>query len=201
RLEAPERLQVERVVEDDGAVRLLALDRTRGDELGAEPGEALDVVELDRRVARGALGDAGADEVHELARDRRLGEPVERLADEQLVDLVRPFREDDLEQHEHQARQLDVVDDARPSDLAALRAVPALRRHVVDELPLVERAEPCHAESFLSWNQNHPRGASVSRYGSFPIRGNPERPSISSGTYSSNSERSSSTACAERARL
>ena len=32
-----------------------------------------------------------------------------------------------------------------------------------------------------SWNQKNPRGASVSRYGSSPMRGKRERPKISTG--------------------
>src|SRR5206468_419858 len=86
----------------------------------------------------------------------------------------------------------------RVCDVAGLRAEPALAGDEVDQALLVHR----HPSSpFLSWNQKNPRGPSVRRYGSSPIGGNAVWPNISTGTCPSQRERSSWTACAERARL
>src|SRR4029077_19176184 len=141
------------------------------------------------------------DQVDELARDRGLRQTLERCPGDQLVDLVRPLGEDDLDQSQSQTGQLHLVDDACPGDVTPLEPVPALVSDVLDQLVLGQLAQLGQETSFLSRNQNQPRGASVSRYGHSPIGGNCVRPSISSGTEPQNSERSSSTACAERARL
>ncbi len=130
----------------------------------------------------GALRLAGPDQVDELPRDRGLRQAIQRLPGDQLVDVVRPLREDDLDQRERQAGQLHLVDDACSGDLAPLRPVPALVGDVLDQPVLGQPAQPGHETSFLSRNQNQPRGASVSRYGHSPIGGNFVRPSISSGT-------------------
>src|SRR4029450_13024916 len=102
------------------------------------------------------------------------------------------------------------VHDVGVGDLLRLRAVPAApadefaQRRVVDELDLA-RCDPVgdhsDASGFVSWNQKNPRGARVSRYGSEPTCGNGVRPNISVGPHPSYHERSSSTACADRARL
>jgi hypothetical protein len=93
--------------------------------------------------------------VHELARVTRIGERVELgAAREQLVRLVRPGVEADLDELDVQLRlalvQRDAVENTSVRDLARLRREPAARRDEVDQL--------C-----LSWNQKNPLGARVSR--------------------------------------
>ena len=182
RLEAAEGLQEEVVAEDDRAVRLLGVVQARLDQLGAEAGEPLDVLEDDGPVAAGPLRLAGPDQADELARGRGLRQTLERLTGDQLVDLMCPLREDDLDQSQGQTGQLHLVDDACPGDLAPLGRVPALVGDVLDQLVLGQLGQLDHETTFLSRNQNQPRGASVSRYGHSPIGGNCVRPSISSGT-------------------
>src|SRR5207248_7685161 len=89
------------------------------------------------------------------------------------------------------------VEHLRVRDHARLRSVPALPGDVVDQGLFVEG----HALVSLNWNQKNPLGARVSRYGSSPTGGKLVRPNISSGTIPAKAERSSWTACAERATL
>ena len=161
-------------------------------QLGPERREALDGAELEDALAA-ADHRARAHHVHELARVARVGERVELLAArEQLVRLVRSGVEADLDELDVQLRlalvQRGAIEHARVHDLARLRREPAPRGDELDQ-------------SFLSWNQKKPLGARVSRYGSSPILGKRVRPNISSGTRPANRDRSSSTACAERATL
>jgi hypothetical protein len=93
--------------------------------------------------------------VHELAHVARVGERVElTAAREQLVRLVRPGVEADLDQLDAQLRlplvECGALDEAGVRDLARLGREPPLRGDEVDQL--------C-----LSWNQKNPLGASVSR--------------------------------------
>ena len=115
--------RIERVVEDDRAVRLLGADRPRGRELRAQAGEALDVVELDRRVARRPLRLAGADQVHELAARRRARlqavEPPRRRAAGRPRASLRGRRS--RAAPSVRPGQLDAVDDPAARDLPALR--------------------------------------------------------------------------------
>ena len=136
-----------------------------------------------------------------------------RQAEEQLVEVVRPLVEADLRDRDHEQRRLGPherrVDDVRVRDLLRLRAVPAaplderLQLLVRDELDLAGGdavGDHSRSSGCISWNQKNPRGASVSRYGRLDLR-NAVRPNISVGTQPSYHERSSSTACADRARL
>ena len=83
--------------------------------------------------SRVQLRGAGADPLDELARDPRLGQAVEPVAGDELVGVVRPLGEADLDERDHRAGQLRAVDDGRMRDLAPLRAVPPLRGDVLDE--------------------------------------------------------------------
>src|SRR3954470_14109465 len=125
------------------------------------------------------------------------------LAVQQLVDVVRAGLVAHLDELERERRlrrtELHRIEHLRVRDGARLGAIPALLRDVLDHRMLVEVHEASSAGR--SWNQKNPRGASVSRYGNSPIRGKRVRPNISSGTKPSQRERSSSTACAERATL
>ena len=185
RLEPAVELQHETLVEDDRRVRLLDSHRPRVAELRLR--DAVDGAELEQRLlAPERL--AGADEAHELPGElgivhRVVGDPVAGLGDRlapllglrpeperHLVDLVRPGREADLDEREHErGRGLASrgrLEHARPRHLARLRAEPAPARHVRDEALLVdllnEPNELAHSAP-LSWNQKYPRGARVSR--------------------------------------
>src|SRR5205085_822991 len=168
-----------------------------------------------------------ADQRHELARELRVDERVvgrpavevghDRLvpallgrpqAERHLVDLVRPGAEAHLHEGEDEERRarprLRRLEHSGMRDLARLRAEPALLPNEVEQPPLVDFRHPPldldHSGS-LSWNQKYPRGASVRRYGSSPIAGKRELPKSSTGIRPRNADRSSSTACAERATL
>ena len=73
-LEPAEHLEDQLVVEDDRRVRLLGADRAAPSlHLAAEAGEALERPELDDALPPCSVS-AAADRVHELARERRVGE-------------------------------------------------------------------------------------------------------------------------------
>ena len=77
-LEAAEDLEDQRVVEDDGAVRLLGGDEPHRAELAAQSGEVLGRTELGHAL-RALQRQAGAHRADDLARDPGvLGKPVER---------------------------------------------------------------------------------------------------------------------------
>ena len=151
-----------------------------------------------------------ADQVDELARPSR-----ERVA---LRPSSRPRPRDAAGRSRASPsgkRDLDERDGVRPrqlarwsttpraGDLARLGAVPALAGDVLDQLVLGERRRSrVTSRPSCSRNQKKPRGASVSRYGSSPIGGN-ARPAehLLRHVARRTRDRSSSTACAERARL
>ena len=153
-LEPAEDLEDQLVVEDDRRVRLLGRDHARRRQLGAETGEALERAKLEHPFPRLHVR-AGTDHVHELAHVARVDERVELLsAREQLVRVVRAGVEADLDDLDGELGlalvQRRSVQHARVCHLARLRREPAPRRDEVDQ-------------SFFSWNQKNPLGASVSR--------------------------------------
>ena len=161
-LEAAVDLEDQLLVEHDRGVRLLVLDHAHRRELGGDAGEALDHLEEDRAAVPRQLRRAGADPLDELAGDPGLGQAVEPVAGDELIGVVRPLREAHLDERDHRARQLSAVDDGRMRDLTPFRPVPPLRGDVLDERLFGQVGRGRHS-SFRSWNQNHPRGASVSR--------------------------------------
>src|SRR5581483_3247447 len=198
-LEPAEHLEDQLFVEDDRRVRLLGRDLARLPQL-ARGGVAAHRAELDRAVlALEVLG--AAYQVDELTHLPRVAEHVVRPVGQELVRLVRPGVEADLHELQLEPRapvaKEDTVDHRGARHGTRLRAEPALARDEVDQLSFIGHS----ASSFRNWNQKNPRGARVRRYGSSPMRGNRVRPNISSGTSPSQRDRSSSTACAERARL
>ena len=192
RLEPPEHLQDQLLVEDDRRVRLLGVI-TRAD-VSSVPRPAKPSSGRNSSIPSvGLHRDAAADHVHELAYVPRIGERVELLAArQQLVRLVRAGVEADLDERKAQLR-LGVVQRRAVETRACVtsRVFDANQRCAVTKLDQLG----------LSWNQKNPLGASVSRYGRSPIGGKLVRPNISSGTSPANCDRSSSTACAERATL
>src|SRR5579884_2959394 len=200
RLEPAEDLQDQLLVEDDGRIRLLRRDRARLAQLLTGRGRPLHRSELDHTLPRRQLP-AAAQQVHELAHVPRIGERDEAVVRQQLVRLVGAGVEADLDDLQLEARlvraQHRPVDHARVDHVPRLRPEPPLLGDELDQRLLVRHSD----SSFRSWNQKNPLGPSVSRYGSSPIRGKRVRPNISSGIIPSQRERSSSTACADRAVL
>ena len=142
RLEPAEDLEDELVVEDERRVRLLAAHGSRLLQLAAEPGEPFDRPELDGAV-RSLQRQPAPHRVHELARRRRIVEPVDlRLAVHELVDVVRAGLVAHLHELEREARlgraQLDRIEHLRVRDSPRLRAIPPLLRDVLDHRLLVE---------------------------------------------------------------
>src|SRR4051794_38278895 len=106
-LEPAEDLEDQRVVEDDGAVRLLGGDEPPGTELAAERGEVLRRGELGHAL-RALERHAGPHRADDLPRQSRVrGEPIGGSAlagarDEELVDVVRTGVEAHLDEGERQ---------------------------------------------------------------------------------------------------
>ena len=93
----------------------------------------------------------------------RIAERIDRTVGQQLVGLVRPGVETDLDELQLQSRlgveKHCAVDHLSTRHGARLRAEPTLARDVVDELLLVDHSP----SSFRNWNQKNPRGAKVSK--------------------------------------
>ena len=143
RLEPPEELQDQRLVEDDRAVRLVGADEASRAELAGERREVVGRAELDDPVVA-LQRQAPAHRAHELARQPRiLGEAVDpdlaaEVRVEQLVDVVRAGLVAQLDDRERElgigGADDDRVEHLRGRDGARLGAVPALPGDVVDEL-------------------------------------------------------------------
>ena len=186
RLEPAVELQDEPLVEHDRCVGLL--DSHRPGVAERSLGSAVHRAELERRV-RAPERLPGPDQANELTRElgvvhRVVDRPAVDLGDDplvlpvprppqpegQLVDLVRPGEEPDLDEREHERGRLVAgrrrLEHLSTCHLARLRPEPAPARHVRDEALLVdllhEPNELAHSAP-LSWNQKYPRGASVSR--------------------------------------